>query len=54
MAEYDDLEAFDDAVAGLETTMAGAGSVTSAFSGELEKVKGAFASAGAGDRSGSN
>jgi hypothetical protein len=46
MAEYDDLEAFDDAVAGLEATMAGAGGVTVAFTGELDKMKGAFESAG--------
>ena len=46
MAEYDDIEAFDDAVAGLETTVAGAGGVTAAFSDEVTKLKGQMASAG--------
>ena len=43
MADYEDIEAFDDAVAGLETTMAGAGGVTAAFSAELTKMQSAIA-----------
>lgn len=46
MAEYEDIEAFDDAVAGLETTLAGAGGVTAAFSAELGKMQDAFQSVG--------
>ncbi len=46
MADYEDLEAFDDAVAGLETSMAGAGEVTAAFSGELSKMQSALKSTG--------
>ncbi len=46
MAEIDGIEDFEDAVLGLEATMGGAGSVAQAFSGELEKMKGALSASG--------